>query len=68
MGVSTVDRAIRATMLLENNAKFNGESVFQTKDVSSILVSLVYIGDVNSSATSCVSLSNVDVKGNIFLC
>ncbi|WCJ26093.1 Subtilisin-like protease [Euphorbia peplus] len=69
VGASTVDRAIRTTVLLGNNAEFNGESLYQPPDFSSTLVPLVYAGgDGNISSTYCRSLSNVDVKGKIVLC
>ncbi|WCJ26099.1 Subtilisin-like protease [Euphorbia peplus] len=69
VGASTVDRAIRATVLLGNDAEFNGESLFQPHDFASTLMPLIYPG-ANGDPTSsyCTSLSNVDVKGKIVLC
>ncbi|WCJ26095.1 Subtilisin-like protease [Euphorbia peplus] len=69
VGASTVDRAIRTTVLLGNNAEYNGESYFQPSEFSSTLVPLIYAGaNGNLSSASCISLSNVDVKGKIVLC
>ncbi|XP_050226690.1 subtilisin-like protease [Mercurialis annua] len=63
VGASTVDRAIRATVVLGNSEELNGESLFQPKDFPSTLLPLVYGG-------LCLpgSLKNVDVKGKIVLC
>ncbi|XP_048230948.1 subtilisin-like protease 3 isoform X2 [Ricinus communis] len=71
VGASTVDRAIRATVLLGNKVELNGESLFQPKDFPSTLLPLVYAGaNGNASSASCDhgSLKNVDVKGKIVLC
>ncbi|XP_065858092.1 subtilisin-like protease [Euphorbia lathyris] len=71
VGASTVDRAVRATVLIGNNTEINGESLFQPKDFPSTLLPLVYAGsNGNESAKFCDkgSLANVDVKGKIVLC
>ncbi|EEF51047.1 subtilisin-like protease [Ricinus communis] len=71
VGASTVDRAIRATVLLGNNAELNGESLFQPKDFPSTLLPLVYAGaNGNASSGFCEpgSLKNVDIKGKVVLC
>ncbi|KDP25554.1 hypothetical protein JCGZ_20710 [Jatropha curcas] len=71
VGASTVDRAIRATVLLGNNVELNGESLFQPADFPSTLLPLVYAGaDGNESSAYCEpgSLANIDVKGKIVLC
>ncbi|XP_065858086.1 subtilisin-like protease [Euphorbia lathyris] len=71
VGASTVDRAIRATVLLGNNAEFNGESLYQPTDFPKTLMPLVYAGAVtNPSYSSCEpgSLKNADIKGKIVLC
>ncbi|KDP25553.1 hypothetical protein JCGZ_20709 [Jatropha curcas] len=71
VGASTVDRAIRATVFLGNNAELNGESLFQPADFPSTLLPLVYAGaNGMASSASCEpgSLKNVDVKGKIVLC
>ncbi|OAY56628.2 hypothetical protein MANES_02G029575v8 [Manihot esculenta] len=71
VGASTVDRAIRATVLLGNNPELNGESLYQPESFPSTLLPLVYAGaNGNPSSASCNagSLTNVDVKGKIVLC
>ncbi|XP_057984461.1 subtilisin-like protease 3 [Hevea brasiliensis] len=71
VGASTVDRAIRATVLLGNNTELNGESLNQPEDFPSTLLPLVYAGvNGNPSSAFCDtgSLANVDVKGKIVLC
>ncbi|EEF51048.1 Xylem serine proteinase 1 precursor, putative [Ricinus communis] len=71
VGASTVDRAIRATVLLGNKAELNGESLFQPKYFPSTLLPLVYAGaNGNALSASCDdgTLRNVDVKGKIVLC
>ncbi|XP_057997908.1 subtilisin-like protease [Hevea brasiliensis] len=71
VGASTVDREIRAIVLLGNNSTFNGQSLFQPKDFPSKFLPLVYAGaNGNESSALCApgSLSNVDVKGKIVLC
>ncbi|KAK6274844.1 hypothetical protein POUND7_004553 [Theobroma cacao] len=44
VGVSTTDRKIVATAKLGNGEEFDGESVFQPNDFSSMLLPLVYAG------------------------
>ncbi|XP_050227514.1 subtilisin-like protease [Mercurialis annua] len=72
VGASTVDRAVRATVLLGNKTELlDGESLTQPKDFPSKLLPLVYAGaNGNASAKFCSpgSLKNVDVKGKIVLC
>ncbi|KAJ9147818.1 hypothetical protein P3X46_029936 [Hevea brasiliensis] len=71
VGASTIDRAIRATVLLGNNTELNGESLYQPEDFPSTLLPLVYTGaNGNPSSAYCGtgSLANVDVKGKIVLC
>ncbi|XP_065858110.1 subtilisin-like protease 3 [Euphorbia lathyris] len=71
VGASTVDRAIRATVLLGDNAEFNGETLFQPNDFPSTLTPLVYAGANGTlSSASCGhgSLGDVDVKGKVVLC
>lgn len=71
VGASTVDRAIRTTVLLGNNPELNGESLYQPESFPSTLLPLVYAGaNGNPSSASCNagSLTNVDVKGKIVLC
>ncbi|KDP25557.1 hypothetical protein JCGZ_20713 [Jatropha curcas] len=71
VGVSTVDRAIRATVLLGNNAELNGESLFQPKNFRPKLLPLVYAGaKCNASSASCDkgSLKNVNIKSKRVFC
>ncbi|OAY59915.1 subtilisin-like protease 3 [Manihot esculenta] len=71
VGASTVDRAIRATVLLGNNAELNGESLFQPKDFPATLLPLVYPGangNISSALCEPGSLTNIDVKGKVVLC
>ncbi|WCJ26107.1 Subtilisin-like protease [Euphorbia peplus] len=71
VGASTVDRAIRAAVLLGSNAMWDGESLFQPSDFPSKLIPLVYAGaNGKLSSKSCApgSLKDVDVKGKIVLC
>lgn len=44
VGASSVDRAIRATVLLGNNVELNGESLFQPHHFPSTQIPLVYAG------------------------
>ncbi|XP_050228016.1 subtilisin-like protease 3 [Mercurialis annua] len=70
VGASTIDREIRATVLLGNNTELNGESLFQPNDFSSRLLPLLYAGDNSGSSAFCEtgSLRNINVKGKIVLC
>ncbi|XP_025012041.2 subtilisin-like protease 3 [Ricinus communis] len=71
VGASSVDRAIRATVLLGNNTELNGESLFQPNDSPSTLLPLVYAGASGTGSSAYCepgSLSNFDVKGKIVLC
>ncbi|WCJ23646.1 Subtilisin-like protease [Euphorbia peplus] len=71
VGASTVDRAIRATVLLGNNVEFKGASLFQPNDFPSTMVPLVYAGaNGKFSSASCApgTLKDTDVKGKIVLC
>ncbi|WCJ26096.1 Subtilisin-like protease [Euphorbia peplus] len=71
VGASTIDRAIRTTVLLGNHTEVNGESLYQPTNFSSTLLPLVYPGsNGNESSKMCDhgSLANVDIKGKIVLC
>ncbi|KDP25559.1 hypothetical protein JCGZ_20715 [Jatropha curcas] len=71
VGASTIDRTIRATILLGNMSTFYGESLFQPKDLLPKFLPLVYAGaNGNASSAFCApgSLRKVDVKGKIVLC
>ncbi|KAF2304061.1 hypothetical protein GH714_026745 [Hevea brasiliensis] len=69
VGASTLDREIRATVLLGNNTELNGEYLFQPKDFPSSLLPLVYAGaNGNASSASPKRITEiVDVKGKIVL-
>ncbi|KAK6137593.1 hypothetical protein DH2020_028673 [Rehmannia glutinosa] len=49
VGASTIDRKIRATVVLGNNETFDGESTFQPTDFPQTLLPLVYAGMLNTS-------------------
>ncbi|CAN0840920.1 Subtilisin-like protease 3 [Linum grandiflorum] len=73
VGASTIDRDIRTTVTLGNNAQFHGQSSFQPKDF--VLPQPLPIVDAsmmssNASAAFCEegSLKNIDVRGKIVLC
>ncbi|GFP81846.1 subtilisin-like protease sdd1 [Phtheirospermum japonicum] len=60
VGASTIDRRLRATAKLGNGQVFDGESVYQPKDIPvGKMLPLVY-------GASCRKLS--DVKGKVVLC
>ncbi|GJZ87364.1 subtilisin-like protease SBT1.2 [Tanacetum coccineum] len=67
VGASTVDRNIRATVYLGNEALLDGESLFQPKDFPQNFLPLVYPGQ---QAAWCApgSLKDIDVKGKVVLC
>ncbi|TMW88872.1 hypothetical protein EJD97_017966 [Solanum chilense] len=72
VGASTIDRRIKATAVLGNNQKFDGESAFQPSDFPSTLLPLIYPG-MNTSDTLAQycypsSLNNTNVMGKIVLC
>ncbi|KAK4262691.1 hypothetical protein QN277_028223 [Acacia crassicarpa] len=72
VGASSTDRKIVAVAKLGNGALYEGQSVFQPKDFSSLtLLPLVYAGaNGNESSAFCApgSLENEDVQGKIVLC
>ncbi|XP_027093446.1 subtilisin-like protease [Coffea arabica] len=72
VGASTMDRKIRASAMLGNNKKLEGESAFQPKDYASTMFPLVYPGSNKSDpfAAYCFpdSLNNTGVKGKTVLC
>ncbi|KAI3414708.1 uncharacterized protein J3R85_016007, partial [Psidium guajava] len=70
VGASTIDRTIKATAKLGNDAEYDGESLFQPKDFGSAYP-LVYAGaNGNQTSAFCAegSLRNSDVKGKVVLC
>ncbi|CAN1186367.1 Subtilisin-like protease 3 [Linum perenne] len=71
VGASTIDRDIRTTVILGNNAQFQGQSLFQPKDFHPQQLPLVDAGaSGNKSIAFCGkgSLKNIDVRGKIVLC
>ncbi|CAN1777974.1 Subtilisin-like protease 1 [Linum perenne] len=70
-GASTIDRDIRTTVTLGNNAQFHGQSLFQPKDFHPQQLPIVDAGaSGNKLIAFCVegSLKNIDVRGKIVLC
>ncbi|CAN1332964.1 Subtilisin-like protease 3 [Linum perenne] len=71
VGASTIDRDIRTTVTLGNNAQFHGQSLFQPKDFHPEPLLIVDAGaSSNAAATFCEvgSLKNIDVRGKMVLC
>ncbi|CAI9784501.1 unnamed protein product [Fraxinus pennsylvanica] len=69
VGASTIDRKIRATVVLGNNLELDGESAFQPMDFTPMQLSLVYLGSTASNQFFILaSLANIDVRGKIMLC
>ncbi|CAH9117225.1 unnamed protein product [Cuscuta europaea] len=76
VGASTMDRRIKATLVLGNNVKLDGESAAQFGGVlpTGASLSIVYPGDASSSKTNataaafCVSLNGTDVRGKVVVC
>ncbi|KAJ8626493.1 hypothetical protein MRB53_019800 [Persea americana] len=72
VGASTMDRSIRAPVMLGNGEVFNGESVFQPKDFqSNNPLPIIYPGaNGNARTARCIngSLDGIDVKGKAVLC
>ncbi|CAL1375539.1 unnamed protein product [Linum trigynum] len=71
VGASTINRKIKATVLLGNNAELVGESLTQPSDFPLTLLPLIYAGSgTNASSAFCIpgSLKSMDVKGKIVLC
>ncbi|CAN1332967.1 Subtilisin-like protease 1 [Linum perenne] len=71
VGASTIDREIRTTVMLGNNAQFHGQSLFQPKDFHPQLLPIIDAStSSNASAAFCEegSLKNTDVRGKIVLC
>jgi len=70
VGAGTVDRNIRAKVLLGNNASYDGQSFYQPTNFSSTLLPLIYAGANGNDSAFCDpgSLKDVDVKGKVVLC
>ncbi|KAL6511571.1 hypothetical protein OROGR_021168 [Orobanche gracilis] len=71
VGASSVDRNIKATVLLGNNGEFDGQSMYQPSNFSLTPLPLVYPGaNGDESVQHCEegSLNNTDVQGKIVVC
>ncbi|KAF7137268.1 hypothetical protein RHSIM_Rhsim07G0097300 [Rhododendron simsii] len=70
VGASTIDRSIRATVVLGNTEECDGESLYQPGDFPATLLPLVYAGANSPASALCGngSLDNIDVKGKVVLC
>ncbi|KAI3683201.1 hypothetical protein L1987_83701 [Smallanthus sonchifolius] len=71
VGASTIDRRIRASVLLGNKKVLDGESLYQPKDFDHNLQPLVYPGNYGDEHVQwCMkgSLDQIDVKGKVVLC
>ncbi|CAN4127479.1 unnamed protein product [Withania somnifera] len=72
VGASTIDRKIKAIVVLGNNQEFDGESAFQPSDFPPTLLPLAYPGgnasDVNAKYCTTNSLNNTDIMGKVVLC
>ncbi|WMV15801.1 hypothetical protein MTR67_009186 [Solanum verrucosum] len=61
VGASSTDRKISAVAVLGNGAEYEGESAFESTNISKKLLPLINGGD-------CESLASIDVRGKIVLC
>lgn len=71
VGASTIDRKIRATVVLGNGEELDGESAFQPQDFSpATKLQLVFPGGNNTQFSFCRAgeLNSADVDGKIVLC
>ncbi|XP_059294706.1 subtilisin-like protease 4 [Lycium ferocissimum] len=72
VGASTTDRKLRATIRLGDGKEIDGESAFQPKDFSEMMLTLIFpgtnISDWTAALCSAESLKNINVKGKIVLC
>ncbi|KAK6117156.1 hypothetical protein DH2020_049115 [Rehmannia glutinosa] len=71
VGASTIDRKIRATVVLGNNLEFDGESAFQPKDFPSTQLELVVgfaISAGGNYTPNCDNVIEFNVTGKIVLC
>ncbi|KAL3647207.1 hypothetical protein CASFOL_008175 [Castilleja foliolosa] len=64
VGASTMDRKLKATVMLGNNQQYDGESTFQPKSFLQKYLSLVYAG--NCSSTD--SLKRKGIRGKMVVC
>ncbi|KAG6428718.1 hypothetical protein SASPL_112974 [Salvia splendens] len=73
VGASTIDRKIRATVALGNNATFDGESAFQPADFLPTQLPLVYAVALNATDSRIrfcgeASLNKTDIRGKVVVC
>ncbi|CAN0841655.1 Subtilisin-like protease 3 [Linum grandiflorum] len=71
VGASTIDRRIKATVLLGNNVTLEGESLFQDTKWGPQFQTLVYAGENGNPASKLCAPGSLDakfVKGKIVLC
>ncbi|XP_051114526.1 subtilisin-like protease [Andrographis paniculata] len=73
VGASTIDRDVVASAALGNSETYEGESLFQPGNFSSVkYLPLVYAGGAGGNATTALcgpgSLDGIDVKGKAVLC
>ncbi|KAL3631233.1 hypothetical protein CASFOL_024217 [Castilleja foliolosa] len=64
VGASTMDRKLKATVMLGNGQQYDGESTFQPKDFPQRSLPLVYAGNCSSTK----SLKRKGIKGKIVVC
>ncbi|XP_057811870.1 subtilisin-like protease [Salvia miltiorrhiza] len=73
VGASTIDRKIRSTAVLGNNATFDGESAFQPADFPATQSPLVYASMLNATDPQirfcgARSLNKTDIRGKVVVC
>ncbi|XP_057811874.1 subtilisin-like protease [Salvia miltiorrhiza] len=72
VGASTTDRAIRAVAALGNGDEFDGESLFQPNDFSSVFLPLVDPSAIRNNQTAAYckpsALADIDIKGKVVFC
>lgn len=74
VGASTLDRKLRATVVLGNHQQFDGETAFQPKDFNSTTgLPLIFPGHNTTDESSPLfcerrSLRNAEVRGKIVVC
>ncbi|KAL1547542.1 subtilisin-like protease 4 [Salvia divinorum] len=73
VGASTIDRKIRATVALGNNATFDGESAFQPADFPATQLPLVYAAALNATDSQIrfcgeSSINKTDIRGKVVVC
>ncbi|KAL3647209.1 hypothetical protein CASFOL_008177 [Castilleja foliolosa] len=64
VGASTMDRKLKATVMLGNGQQYEGESTFQPKNFSQTSLPLVYAGNCSSAE----SLKRKGIQGKMVVC